>query len=96
MFEELMQRNYDGGPTEAPMQTVNEARIPPFDFNHLTETEFRKRFNITIEHMDMGCIVQIGCKKIAFENYEIALSIINKFYKKPHDTAKEWKDRLSL
>lgn len=98
MPEELRPRNYDNGPMEAPMEAVNEARVPELTekFDHLTSEQLKKRWNITIEPLDRGCIVQIGCKRIAFEDYGNALASINQFYSKPHDTVKQWRDILGV
>lgn len=80
---------FENGPTE------NTAQLRE-TFDHLSHDQLRKRWSITIEPLDSGCIVTIGCKKIAFTTYLDAVSSIDKFYADPRAAIKQWKDKLGV
>lgn len=49
-----------------------------------------KKWDVHIEHLDSGCLVRIGCKKIAFSHEEEAMVQVNKWQDDPHTTLKRW------
>lgn len=56
--------------------------------------ELLKNYPISIDFLDRGCIVRIGCKSIAFESVERAMNEINKYIANPYDMEKEWRKIL--
>lgn len=58
--------------------------------------EIRRRHQINIEFLDSGCVVRIGCKSIAFTNYERALSEINAYVNDPIEAYKKWSKELNV
>lgn len=49
-----------------------------------------KKWDVYIEHLDSGCLVRIGCKKIAFSHEEEAMVQVNNWQNDPHTTLKRW------
>lgn len=49
-----------------------------------------QKWDVTIEHLDYGCIVKIGCKRLAFSTGEQAMGAVNEWQKDPHKELKRW------
>lgn len=94
MPEELIPRTNDDGPTAEAINRNPQQYVETFD--HLTNEQLKKRWNITIEPLDRGCIVVIGCKRIAFEKYEDAIANISLFYSSPRIVIEEWRGILGV
>jgi len=60
----------------------------PSDKEALCEHEIRIRF------LSRGCIIQVGCKEIAFESVETAMQELNEYVKHPYETQKKWRKLL--
>ena len=59
-----------------------------------SKREALKEFNISIEFLDRGCIVRVGCKSIAFEDVEEAMVALVNYTKNPWETQQEWRKIL--
>lgn len=64
--------------------------VPNLMFREPTKQELLMRYNISIEFINVGCIVSVGCKKIAFSSAEDAIKSINKYVNNPKQEAEYW------
>lgn len=80
-------------------QNLNEAggipspQLEPIEYRP-SNREQLKNYPISIDFLDRGCIVRIGCKSIAFESVERAMNEINKYIANPYEMEKEWRKIL--
>ena len=81
------------GTMEGPNQSLDAYAkerveyIPPAN-------EVRRRHDIRIEFLDKGCVVRVGCKSIAFNDYEEAMKELNAYVKDPIAAYKKWGKEL--
>lgn len=80
-------------------QNLNQAEGIPSPLREPVEykpsnREILKNYQINIEFLDRGCLVRIGCKSIAFESVERAMSEINQYVANPYEMEKEWRKIL--
>ena len=56
--------------------------------------EILRSNEVSIEVLDCGAVVRVGCKKIAFSTVEEALEQINIHFKDPVSSYKKWNQRF--
>lgn len=44
-----------------------------------TKNDLIKSYTVSIRFLDRGCIVNVGCKEIAFEDIELAMKEVNEY-----------------
>ena len=49
-----------------------------------------RNHEITINFLNVGCVVRVGCKSIAFNNISEALSEINMYITDPYTAIEKW------
>lgn len=54
-----------------------------------------KEWDINIKFLDRGCLVNVGCKSIAFETVEDAMTQINYYVANPWVEQQKWRTLLS-
>lgn len=59
-----------------------------------TTKEALRTYEINIRFLDRGCIVRVGCKEIAFEDYTSAMLAINKYVNSPWEEQQRWRKLL--
>lgn len=59
-------------------------------------SELIKRHPITIEFLDSGCVVRVGCKSIAFSDYRNGMEEINAYVKDPITAYQKWGKELGV
>lgn len=59
-------------------------------------SDLRKRHEIRIEFLDSGCVVRVGCKSIAFNDYRNAMEEVNAYVKDPIAAYKKWSKELGV
>jgi hypothetical protein len=67
-----------------------EAEYKPSNQQALLEYEINIRF------LSRGCIVQVGCKNIAFETAESAMKEINEYVNNTYETQQKWRKLLDM
>ncbi len=91
----------EGTTMQEPMnefRLVGEApRVAEVDINeslkyHLDKSnkELLKGWDMSIEHLDYGVIVRIGCKKLAFSSTEEAMTEVTMWMTDPKSALKKW------
>lgn len=53
-------------------------------------SDILKEYEITIRFLSKGCVVNVGCKSIAFESVENAMKELNHYVNNPWESQKEW------
>lgn len=53
-------------------------------------------YEINIRFLSRGCIVQVGCKSIAFETVESAMKEINEYVNNTYETQQKWRKLLDM
>lgn len=56
--------------------------------------EALRGFEISIKFLNRGCIVSVGCKDIAFEKIEDAMSALQTYVAWPYEQQKAWRKIL--
>jgi hypothetical protein len=53
-------------------------------------------YEINIRFLSRGCIVQVGCKTIAFETVESAMKEINEYVNNTYEVQQKWRKLLDM
>lgn len=56
--------------------------------------EALREYELTIRFLHRGCVVRVGCKEIAFEDYTNAMAAINAYVNNPWEEQKKWRKIL--
>jgi hypothetical protein len=82
-------------------QDMAMAEMPEPTMEKCTEKEWRpsnqealREWEIRIKFLNRGCIVSVGCKDIAFEDYTNAMAAINAYVNNPWEEQKKWRKIL--
>ena len=59
-----------------------------------SKQEALRDYEINIRFLNRGCVVQVGCKSIAFESVEKAMVSINAYVANPYDEQQKWRKIL--
>ncbi len=60
-------------------------------YSQRRKLEALKSYNIQINFMDRGCVIQVGCKSIAFESVEQAMAELVNYSKNPEVVQEKWR-----
>jgi hypothetical protein len=60
-------------------------------YHRRRKIEALKSYNIQINFMDRGCVIQVGCKSIAFESVEQAMAELVNYSKNPEVVQEKWR-----
>ena len=71
-------------PVPQPVENARMQYIP-------SRLECLKDYEIRIRFLDRGCIVEVGCKSIAFENIDSAMLEINNYVNDPYNQGTKWR-----
>ena len=55
-----------------------------------------KEHDIRIRFLDRGCLVEVGCKSIAFETVDSAMLEINNYVANPYETQQKWRKLFNM
>jgi len=92
MYLNINYMNHELGPVEMP---VREELGVKQKYAH-NPNELRQRHTIEIEFLSVGCTVRVGCKKLAFTNYEDALKEIIDYVNDPVESYRIWGKKLNV
>jgi hypothetical protein len=88
--EEPMQE----GPRLDSMPEMEE-KMPELEERRPSKQEALKEFQITIRFLSRGCIVQVGCKEIPFEDVSRAMAELNAYVTgDTYEIQKKWRKLL--
>ncbi len=85
----------DGAELKLPQESPSEMECNSIERSSKeyrpSDSELLRSHQITIQFLDRGCIVGIGCKSIAFESAESAMKEINEYVNSPWEAQKKWR-----
>ena len=79
--------DYEGNEPVVDCQPTEENYKP-------TNQQALKEYEIRIQFLSRGCIVNVGCKSIAFETTESAMKEINEYVNNTYETQQKWRKLL--
>jgi len=56
--------------------------------------ECLRDYNINIRFLSVGCLIEVGCKSIAFSTIKEAMEALNQYVAKPYETRQIWEKRF--
>jgi hypothetical protein len=62
----------------------------------LTDQQILKEYEIRIQFLDMGCIVNVGCKAIAFDDPYKAIEEVKAYILNPKQVAPKWRGYFNM
>ena len=72
-----------------------EEKMPELEERRPSKQEALKEFQITIRFLSRGCIVQVGCKEIPFEDVSRAMAELNAYVTgDTYEIQKKWRKLL--
>lgn len=91
-------RNYNENRAQAGIREVNPVPVPEpspapvlAGESDAVNAECLRDYEINIKFLNRGCIVNVGCKAIAFESVDSAMLEINNYVSNPYETQKKWR-----
>lgn len=78
-----------------PAEEMPESPIAATKKYRPTNQEALREFDIRIKFLNRGCIVSVGCKEIAFEDYTNAMKAINDYVTNPWEEQEKWRKILN-
>ena len=87
-------------PTSMP-QCFEESTIhKPLSYEHtvalLTDQQVLREYEIRIQFLDMGCIVNVGCKSIAFDDPYKAIEEVKAYILNPKEVTSKWRKHFNM
>lgn len=87
-------------PTQMP-QCFDErlgAKEPSYEnsVSLLTDQQVLKEHEIRIQFLDMGCIVNVGCKAVAFNNTYEAIEKVKEYILNPKEASAIWRKQFNM
>lgn len=77
---------------EVPVPQIE--KVPETKEWRPTDAEALREFEIRIKFLNRGCVVSVGCKDIAFEKVEDAMSALQTYVAWPYEQQKAWRKIL--
>jgi len=62
----------------------------------LTDQQVLREYEIRIQFLDLGCIVHIGCKSIAFDDPYKAIEEVKAYILNPKEVAPKWRAHFNM
>jgi len=62
----------------------------------LTDQQVLREYEIRIQFLDMGCIVNVGCKAIAFEDPYKAIEEVKQYILNPKEVIPRWRKYFNM
>jgi hypothetical protein len=77
------------------LENQEEVDVPtPTKEYRPSNKEALREYEVRIRFLSRGCIIQVGCKEIAFESVETAMQELNEYVANPYETQKKWRKLL--
>jgi len=75
---------------EAPPIRDREDRISEIKRPVIPRLETLRQYSININFQSVGCVIQVGCKSIAFRSIDEAMIELNEYVKNPNEAYDKW------
>ena len=82
-----LRRDYEDRPTPLP-----EPAAP----RPLTKQQILEQYEIRIQFLSRGCIVNVGCKSIAFDDVDKAMASIKHYVEDPQNAGDYWRKEFNM
>jgi hypothetical protein len=79
---------------EVPVERLGEPEMEQPKEWRPSNAEALREYEIRIKFLNRGCIVSVGCKDIAFEDYTNAMAAINAYVANPWEEQQKWRKIL--
>ena len=98
-------RDYERGTLVEPadMPVRNDFRLnepvpepEPSTPKSLTRQQFLEQYEIRIQFLSRGCIVNVGCKSIAFDDVDKAMAAIKHYVEDPQNVGDYWRGQFNM
>ena len=83
-----------GPGTEPAIRPMPELTEVPKEYRPSNQEALRE-YELRIQFLNRGCIVHVGCKSIAFETVESAMTEVNEYVNNPWESQQRWRKILS-
>lgn len=60
-----------------------------------TRQELLRSYDVKITFVDSGCIVNVGCRNVAFTTTEEAVDAVNKYIANPKEELEKWNKKFN-
>jgi len=90
-FDKLAPLGWEG-PMPEPVPV--EERYPDKKEYRPSKQQVLQEYEITLRFLSRGCVVNVGCKSIAFETVESAMKEVNEYVSNPWEAQKIWRNLL--
>lgn len=71
-----------------PIEPIREIGTPP------SRNYFLKEWPININFYSRGCVIQVGCKSVAFSDIDEAMQALNAYVANPREESDKWRKIL--
>ena len=62
----------------------------------LTKQQLLEQYEIRIQFLSRGCIVNVGCKSIAFDDVDKAMADIKQYVEDPQNVGEYWRGQFNM
>ena len=56
----------------------------------MTRQDYLRQWHVNIKFLHVGCVIQVGCKEIAFSDITTAMQEFNEYVNNPEKTQEKW------
>ena len=75
---------------------VEETPMPEPVVKKLTKQQILEQYSIGIRFLSRGCVVEVGCKTIAFTTVEEAMQAIQYYVADPDTVGEYWRGQFNM
>jgi len=90
----------DIGPTELRQCLEEKTMHKPLSYEDsvalLTDQQVLREYEIRIQFLDHGCIVNVGCKAVAFNNTYEAIELVKEYVLNPKKVSAIWRKTFNM
>lgn len=60
-----------------------------------SRTEILKSYEINIRFHSSGCVINVGCKSVAFSDIKEGMEALNNYVSNPYENQKLWEEKFN-
>lgn len=84
-MNEVCESAMSGRPLE-PIGELKEAKR--------SKSEVLREYEVRIKVLNVGCVISVGCKDIAFSSLDEGIIALNKYFSDPMEEVKKWNKKF--
>lgn len=81
---------------ENRLTAVPEPFPEPCASKPLTKQQLLEQYEIRIQFLSKGCIVNVGCKSLAFDDVDKAVAAIKHYVEDPQNVGDYWRGQFNM